>query len=198
MCVEHYQFMCCGLKAYLKDMWLCPECTSCISRRGFAIWWIRRAPWRGRLLQMLVSAESSELPCKCDASSSGTENFFEKHLNWQAYDIVNMQLAPPCRYSGWNVVFDPYTLTTGKIYYLGGVCVQSIWWSLTDYLYDIVNTVSTRRGTARNATEDNSAVGQTVTVSGTKKSKWVCGEIEQSSSQRHEASEHGSAKSGFR
>ena len=111
--------MCCGLKAYPKDMWLCPECTSCISRRGFAIWWIRRAKWRGRLVQMLVSAESSELPCKCDASSSGTENFFEKHLNWQAYDIVNMQLAPPCRYSGWNVVFDPYTLTTGKIYHSG-------------------------------------------------------------------------------
>ena len=46
--------------------------------------------------------------------------------------------------------------------------VQSIWGSRKDYLYDIVNTVSTRRGTARNATEDNSAAGQTVTVSGTK------------------------------
>ena len=38
--------------------------------------------------------------------------------------------------------------------------VQSIWGSRKDYLYDIVNTVSTRRGTARNAIEDNCAVGQ--------------------------------------
>ena len=34
-----------------------------------------------------------------------------------------------------------------------------------------MNTVSTRRGTARNATEDNSAVGQTVNVFRCKRSR---------------------------